>query len=86
MGVVSVAIGAAGIPALHDRRGESDRDGRLLPVTLVARGDVLATAASLVMGEGSEGVPAAIVRGVTIKGAHRPAADLLRSVAEDLFQ
>ncbi|SFR89684.1 coenzyme F420-0:L-glutamate ligase [Sphingomonas jatrophae] len=85
-GVVNVAIGVAGLPALIDRRGELDRDGRLLEVTQVAMGDMIATAAGLATGEGAEGVPAALVRGVALPEEHRPAADLVRPLAEDLFR
>lgn len=85
MGVVAVAIGVAGLPALHDQRGEIDRDGRTLEVTQVALGDILATAACLVIGEGGEGLPAALLRGCPLTGPERPAADLVRPAAEDLF-
>lgn len=84
-GVVAVAIGAAGIAALIDRRGERDRDGRRLEVTQVAVGDLLASAAVLVTGEAAEGVPAALIRGVKLEGEARPAAALVRPVNEDLF-
>jgi coenzyme F420-0:L-glutamate ligase/coenzyme F420-1:gamma-L-glutamate ligase len=86
MGTVAVAIGVAGLPALCDRRGETDRDGRVLEVTQLALGDMLATAANLATGEGAEGIPAALVRGFTFAGDPRPAADLVRPIAEDLFQ
>lgn len=86
MGVVAVGIGAAGLPAIDDRRGLLDRDGRKLEVTQIAVADLLASAAALVMGEGGEGIPAVIVRGYAVAGAARPAADLTRSLAEDLFQ
>jgi len=86
MGVVAVGIGAAGLPAIDDRRGLHDRDGRRLEVTQIAVADLLASAAALVMGEGGEGIPAVIVRGYTVAGAARPAADLTRPLAEDLFQ
>lgn len=86
MGVVAVAIGAAGLPALLDRRGERDRDGRALEVTQIAVADMIATAACLVMGEGAEGVPAALVRGYHVEGPDAPAAALVRSEAEDLFR
>lgn len=85
-GVVGVAIGAAGLPALLDRRGEHDRDGRILEVTQIALGDVLATAAGLVCGEGAEGIPAALIRGVALTLPARPAAALVRPVEEDLFR
>jgi len=86
MGVVAVAIGAAGLPALIDRRGDTDRDGRVLEVTQIALADMVATAANLATGEGAEGVPAALVRGYTFSGVARPAADLVRPAAEDLFR
>jgi len=86
VGVTNVAIGAAGFPALVDHRGSHDRGGRPLAVTQVALGDLAAAAAGLVMGEGDEGVPAAVVRGLTWSGAARPAADLIRPEAEDLFR
>ncbi|WP_068070558.1 coenzyme F420-0:L-glutamate ligase [Novosphingobium lentum] len=86
MGVVAVGIGAAGLPAINDRRGLLDRDGRTLEVTQIAVADLLASAAGLAMGEGGEGIPAVIVRGYAVAGAPRPAADLTRPLAEDLFQ
>ncbi|WP_062344134.1 coenzyme F420-0:L-glutamate ligase [Novosphingobium sp. CCH12-A3] len=86
MGVVAVGIGAAGLPAIDDRRGLLDRDGRKLEVTQIAVADLLASAAALAMGEGGEGIPAVIVRGYGVAGAARPAADLTRPLAEDLFQ
>lgn len=85
-GVVNVAIGASGLPSLVDRRGERDRDGRPLEVTQIAIADMLASAAGLVMGEGAEGVPAALVRGLNWTAPEAPAAALVRPVAEDLFR
>src|SRR5688572_22442464 len=61
-GVVNVALGAAGLPALVDRRGERDRDGRILDVTEVALADAIAAGAALVMGEADEGTPVVIAR------------------------
>jgi coenzyme F420-0:L-glutamate ligase/coenzyme F420-1:gamma-L-glutamate ligase len=46
LGVVNVAIGAAGLPSLVDRRGEKDRDGREMMVTQVALADLIASARS----------------------------------------
>ena len=85
-GVVNVAIGCAGLPALVDRRGQSDRDGRPMQVTQVALADLIASAAGLAMGEADEGVPAALVSGYRLPGSSRPAADLIRPEAEDLFR
>ena len=86
MGVVNVAIGAAGLPALVDRRGEPDRDGRALEVTQVALADMVATAAGLATGEGAEGVPAALVRGLHWSAPSTPAAALVRPIEQDLFR
>jgi coenzyme F420-0:L-glutamate ligase/coenzyme F420-1:gamma-L-glutamate ligase len=86
-GVTLVAIGAAGLPALIDRRGDSDRDGRVLEVTQIAFADMIANAAGLVMGEGAESIPVALVRGLAMPDAPLlPAAALNRPLAEDLFQ
>lgn len=86
MGVTNVAIGAAGLPALVDRRGSLDRDGRPMEVTQIALADQIAAAAGLAMGEGGEGIPAAIVRGLNWNAPDAPAAALIRPLAEDLFQ
>jgi len=86
MGVVAVAIGAAGLPALIDRRGDIDRDGRVLEVTQIALADMVATAANLATGEGAEGIPAALVRGYAFSGENNPASALVRPAAEDLFR
>jgi coenzyme F420-0:L-glutamate ligase / coenzyme F420-1:gamma-L-glutamate ligase len=85
-GVVCVALGVSGMPALIDRRGELDRDGRRLEVTQVALGDMVATAAGLVTGEGAEGVPAVLVRGFEWAAEPRPASALVRALEEDLFR
>jgi coenzyme F420-0:L-glutamate ligase/coenzyme F420-1:gamma-L-glutamate ligase len=86
VGVTNVAIGAAGFPALVDLRGAHDRGGRPLAVTQIALADQAAAAAGLIMGEADEGVPAAMIRGLAWSGAERPAADLIRPEAEDLFR
>jgi coenzyme F420-0:L-glutamate ligase / coenzyme F420-1:gamma-L-glutamate ligase len=85
-GVVNVAIGAAGLPSLIDRRGQLDRNGRPMEVTQIALADQIASAAGLMMGEGSEGIPAVIVRGMTWDAPDAPATALVRPLAEDLFQ
>lgn len=89
-GVVGVAIGAAGLPSLVDRRGEQDRDGRQLEVTQIALADQIATAATLVTGEGAESVPAALLRGLTLPDGDAEtgagAGALVRPLEEDLFR
>jgi coenzyme F420-0:L-glutamate ligase/coenzyme F420-1:gamma-L-glutamate ligase len=58
-----VAIGRAGLPASRDWRGERDRDGRELGVTVENVVDELAAAANLLAGESGGGTPAVVVRG-----------------------
>lgn len=85
-GVVNVALGASGLPSLIDKRGEPDRDGRALEVTQIAFADMIASAAGLAMGEGAEGIPAALIRGAIYRAGSLPASALLRPLSEDLFQ
>jgi coenzyme F420-0:L-glutamate ligase/coenzyme F420-1:gamma-L-glutamate ligase len=84
-GVVNVAIGCAGLPALVDLRGTKDAGGRLLEATVVALADEVAAAAGLVMGK-AEGIPAAVVRGLRPAAAPGLASDLVRPPEEDLFR
>lgn len=86
LGTVGLAIGAAGVPALLDRRGEKDMAGRPLEVTEVGFADAVAAAAVLVMGEAAEARPAALVRGLAWSAGSRPAADLVRPRHEDMFR
>jgi coenzyme F420-0:L-glutamate ligase / coenzyme F420-1:gamma-L-glutamate ligase len=85
-GVVNIALGACGIPALVNRRGEADRAGRALEVTEVALGDALAAAAGLLMGEAAEGIPAVLIRGLRTSGPANSARSLIRPLHEDLFR
>jgi coenzyme F420-0:L-glutamate ligase/coenzyme F420-1:gamma-L-glutamate ligase len=84
-GTVGVAIGAAGLPALRDLRGQADLFGRTLMVSITGFADEIAAAAGLVMGQGAEGQPAVLVRGLSWSGAANPASELLRPAQEDLF-
>jgi coenzyme F420-0:L-glutamate ligase/coenzyme F420-1:gamma-L-glutamate ligase len=86
LGTVGLAIGAAGVPSLWDRRGEADLSGRRLEATEVGFADAVAAAAVLVMGEAAEGRPAALVRGLDWTATPRPASALLRPKSEDLFR
>lgn len=86
-GLTDVAIGCAGIAAVVDLRGGSDAYGRTMQVTEVAVADELAGAAELVMGK-SNGIPAAVVRGVDRDWLRRGSVrdELLRHPSEDLFR
>ena len=90
-GTVGLAIGVSGVPARLDRRGEPDLFGRALHVTEVGIADSIASAASIVMGEGAEGRPAALVRGLSFEDrseAERAgrAGQLVRPRERDLFR
>ncbi|MFB6255858.1 MAG: coenzyme F420-0:L-glutamate ligase [Haloplanus sp.] len=80
-----VAIGWAGTPAARDWRGESDRDGRELGVTVQAVVDELAAAANLVAGEGSGGTPVVVVRDFEF-GDHDGSDALFRDVEGDFVR
>ncbi len=85
-GLVNVAIGCAGLPAVIDLRGGRDHHGRILETTEVALADEVAAASGLVMAKAAR-VPVALVRGVDRGGApDGPAADLVRAPEEDLFR
>ncbi|MGI9382268.1 MAG: coenzyme F420-0:L-glutamate ligase [Methyloligellaceae bacterium] len=86
LGTVGLALGAAGLPALMDRRGEADLFGRPLEVTMTGFADGIAAAATLVMGEGGEGRPAVLVRGLDWEAPELPAAALIRPKQEDMFR
>jgi len=86
LGTVGVALGCAGLPALLDMRGTPDLFGRTLRVTVVGYADEVAATASLLMGQGREGRPVVIVRGLEAQGASVPARAIVRSRREDLFK
>lgn len=85
-GVVGVALGAAGLPALRNLIGTPDLFGRAMRVTEVAFADELAAAASLVMGQADEGTPVVHVRGLRWSEAPCNAAALIRPKHMDLFR
>jgi coenzyme F420-0:L-glutamate ligase/coenzyme F420-1:gamma-L-glutamate ligase len=85
-GVVGVALGAAGIPSLKNRVGTPDLFGRPLRVTEIAFADEVAAAASMIMGQGAEGLPVVHVRGLRWSEPPLPAKDLIRPKHRDLFR
>ena len=84
-GLVEVAIGSSGFPALLDLRGETDQRGRPLETTILALADEVASAAGLAMGK-ADGVPVAVVRGLRTDGSPGAAAEIVRPPEEDLFR
>lgn len=86
MGLVNVALGVAGIPAVVDYRGRPDDFGMPLQATLVAMADELAAAAELLMGK-TRRVPAVVVRGLDVfEGPPGSGQELVRPSELDLFR
>lgn len=85
-GIVGTAIGVAGIPALVDLRGKEDIFGYKLKITFVAAADELAAAASLIMGQANEKIPAIHVRGFPYQLRESTIRELFRQKDKDLFR
>ena len=85
-GTVGIAIGVAGLPGLVDLRGQPDLFGRILEVSIIGFADEIAAAASLLMGQASEGQPAVLVSGLAWRAPEGTGADLVRPASEDLFR
>lgn len=87
VGIVNVAIGVAGMPALIDYRGQHDDAGYELHVTVIAVADELACAAELVSNK-LDRRPVTLIRG------YRPplampvgsGQDLVLDAARDMFR
>jgi coenzyme F420-0:L-glutamate ligase/coenzyme F420-1:gamma-L-glutamate ligase len=83
-GTTDVALGVAGITPLLDLKGLRDSMGYELHATEIAVADEIAGAAELVMGK-TNGIPAAIVRGIDVEGDGR-GAELVMPRDRDLFR
>lgn len=88
-GVTGVALGYAGFRGVYDYRGKKDIFDRTLKVTQTNIADSLASAATVVMGEGAEQQPLAVIEDAPvqfIKNVDRnelrmePAKDMFRSL------
>jgi coenzyme F420-0:L-glutamate ligase / coenzyme F420-1:gamma-L-glutamate ligase len=84
-GLTEVAIGVAGMKAMHDFRGDRDPHGYPLRVTIEAVADELACAAGLVCGKLAR-TPACIIRGFPYRPGRGRARDLIRPATTDLFR
>ncbi len=87
-GQVEFAIGIAGIDPFKDYRGQEDLFNYILKVKNIALVDEIASAAELVMGQGREAVPVAIIRNLSRTEPDKTASieDLNISREEDLFR
>ena len=86
IGTTGHAIGVAGLPAVIDLRGELDMFGKELLVSEQAVADELASAASLLQGQASEGVPVVVIRGFKSDADKQKATALIRSREMDMFR
>lgn len=80
-----VAIGWAGLPASRDWRGERDRHGRRLEVTVQSIVDELAGTANLLAGEGDGGTPVVVIRGWDV-GEFEASNELFRHEKDDFVR
>ncbi len=86
VGTEGVCIGLSGIPGVIDERGWQDLFGYTLRITMVGVADELAAAASLVMGQASEGTPIVHVRGFPYPLREGSMKELIRPKEQDLFR
>jgi coenzyme F420-0:L-glutamate ligase/coenzyme F420-1:gamma-L-glutamate ligase len=86
VGTVGHAIGVAGLPAVVDLRGNRDMFGRELLVSEEAVADELSGAASLLQGQGAEGLPVVLIRGFASDAPSQGADALIRPRDMDMFR
>ncbi len=84
-GLNEVAIGLAGMTAMHDYRGQSDAYGYKLHATEECVADELACVAGLVCGKNAT-VPACIIRGYRYQRGKGSANQIVRPAEQDLFR
>ena len=86
-GVTGVALGYAGFKGIRDYRGTQDIFGKKLEVTQTNIADSLATAATLVMGEGSEQQPLAVITNAPVEFVDTvDSQEVLIDPTEDMYR
>jgi coenzyme F420-0:L-glutamate ligase/coenzyme F420-1:gamma-L-glutamate ligase len=85
-GAVNLAIGVAAMSPFAENAGKRDLYGRQLRSSLVCLADELAAAAELVMGQADEGIPAAIIRGLSYEDEKGSVYQIIREKETDLFR
>lgn len=86
-GVTGIALAFAGFEGIQKEVGSPDLFGRPLEVTYKSTADDLAAAAVMVMGEGAERTPFALVRRAPVHFTDRPIdpGEVVMDIDEDLF-
>ncbi len=85
-GQIGVAIGISGITPTRDWRGSCDLFGNVLEVANEAVVDEIAAAANLLFGEGSDGTPAVVIRGLDLYTEAEGIGDLYFPESEDVVR
>lgn len=85
-GTTGMALGVSGFDPLWDQVGEKDLFGNVLEVTQPAIADELASGASFVMGQASQGQPIIHISGCDLRESDSDGSSLLRPKIEDLFR
>ena len=85
-GVISAAVGYAGFRGIKDYRGKGDIFGRKLKMTMVDIADTLAAAAGLLMGEGKERKPFAVIEDAPVVfSGGRKEGEIKYPLKDDLY-
>ena len=86
LGTIGVAIGLSGVPGVEDWRGRKDLFGYQLQHTEVGAADQIASAATLLLGQAAEAIPAVLVRGAVFEQRDGSAREINRPKEMDLFR
>jgi coenzyme F420-0:L-glutamate ligase/coenzyme F420-1:gamma-L-glutamate ligase len=86
LGTAGVAIGLSGLPGVEDWRGRKDLFGYTLQHTEVGVADQIASAATLLLGQAAESIPAVIVRGAPFEKREGSSREINRPREMDLFR
>ena len=85
-GAAGVVVGSYGMQVIRPYIGQEDRNGRVMLSTREAVADEVAGAATLVMGQGREGIPAVLVRGFSYVPSEEGSSSLQLPREERLYQ
>lgn len=86
LGTIGVAVGVSGLPGVEDWRGRPDMFGYALQHTEIGLADMIASTATLLMGQAAEAVPATLIRGLRFSPRDGTAAEIYRPAAFDLYR
>jgi len=84
-GIVGVAIGCWGMDPMRSYIGKPDRANRIMRSSVEAVADELDSAASLLCGQGAEGIPAVLVKGCNLPWKECGSQSLKRSPEREIF-